>query len=318
MTPDITIIITNWNGVDLLRECLPTIIEAVEYDAAHSYEIMVIDDCGTDNSLAMLAQEFPGVRREKTPENVGFQRANNYAVGLVESRLVMLMNNDIKLDRKALFHLAKHFDQQEVFAVSGKFFSFDQTTFLYGNRGGYFRHGHFYLYEKDPDATSQSLFACGGAFLVDRNRYLKLGGFDSMYHPLYYEEIDLSYRALKRGWEVRYEPESIAYHKVQSTITKQEKRKRIGYISARNNYLFVWRNILDGRMTLSFLLYIPLFLMRDLFHWKTRFWMSFYMALNRLPCVMAKRRREKHAVRYSDREVLERVNGGFTDRPAET
>lgn len=318
MTPDITIIITNWNGIDLLRECLPTIIKAVEYDTARTYEIMVIDDCGTDNSLKMLAEEFPMVRREKTPKNVGFQRANNHAVELVDSRLVMLMNNDIKLDPKALSYLAKHFDKEDVFAVSGKFFGFDQTTFLYGNRGGYFRHGHFYLYEKDPDAASQSLFACGGAFLVDRKRYLELGGFDSMYHPLYYEEIDLSYRALKRGWQVRYEPESIAYHKVQSTITKQEKRERIGHISARNNYLFVWRNILDGRMTLSFLLYIPLFLIRDLFRWKTRFWTAFYMALKRLPSALSKRQLEKNAVRFSDQEVLEQVNGGFTDRPAET
>ena len=105
---------------------------------------------------------------------------------------------------------------------------------------------------------------------------------------------------------------------MHSTITKQEKRKRIGYISARNNYLFVWRNILDGRMTRSFLLYIPLFLIGDLFRRKTRFWTAFYMALKRLPSALTKRRLEKNAVRFSDREVLERVNGGFTDRPAET
>ena len=47
----------------------------------------------------------------------------------------------------------------------------------------------------------KTLFACGGAFMVKRKGYLKLGGFDPIYHPLYYEEIDLSYRALKRGWE---------------------------------------------------------------------------------------------------------------------
>ena len=50
------------------------------------------------------------------------------------------------------------------------------------------------LYEKEPDDNSQTLFACGGAFMVDSKRYLELGGFDNLYHPLYYEEIDLSYR----------------------------------------------------------------------------------------------------------------------------
>ncbi|MFQ5449984.1 MAG: glycosyltransferase family 2 protein [Nitrospinaceae bacterium] len=314
MKPDITLIITNWNGRELLRECLPSVLEAVKNDTAHAYEVLVIDDCGTDDSLELLKREFPTVRQEKTPRNLGFQEANNYAVNLVDSPIVMPMNNDIKLDPQALGLLARHFDGDDVFAVSGKFFGFDRSTFLYGNRGGYFRNGHFYLYEKSPEDGSQTLFACGGAFMVDRKRYLELGGFDPMYHPLYYEEIDLSYRALKRGWKVRYEPASIAYHKVQSTITRQEKRRRIGLISARNNYLFVWKNILDRPLTLQFLFFIPLFLFRDLFRFKSRFWVAFYMALKRLPAALAGRTMEKRDVRISDREILSRINANLANR----
>jgi len=308
MKPEITLIITNWNGSNLLRECLPTVLEAVRFDRHHCYEVMVIDDCSTDNSLEILADEFPEVRTEQTPQNLGFQEANNYAVKLVESKIVMPMNNDIKLDPKALHYLAQHFDNKDTFAVSGKIFAFDQTTFLYGNRGGYFQKGHFHLYEKPPEDDSQTLFACGGAFMVNRQKYLDLGGFDSMYHPLYYEEIDLSYRALKRGWKVHYEPQSIAYHKVQATITRQEKLRRISLISARNNYLFVWKNILDRSMTLTFLFYIPLFLLRDLFRLKSRFLVAFYLALKRLPRALKGRSIEQSDVLYSDREILSRIN----------
>ncbi len=308
MKPEITLIITNWNGSRLLRECLPTVLEAVRFDHHHFYEVMVIDDCSNDNSLKILADEFPEVRTEQTPQNLGFQEANNYAVKLAESKIVMPMNNDIKLDPKALHYLAQHFDNKDTFAVSGKIFAFDQTTFLYGNRGGYFQKGHFHLYEKPPEDDSQTLFACGGAFMVNRQKYLDLGGFDSMYHPLYYEEIDLSYRALKRGWEVHYEPQSIAYHKVQATITRQEKLRRISLISARNNYLFIWKNILDRSMTLTFLFYIPLFLLRDLFRLKPRFWIAFYMALKRLPKALKGRSIEQSGVLYSDREILSRIN----------
>ena len=308
MKPEITLIITNWNGSKLLRECLPTVLEAVRFDHHHFYEVMVIDDCSNDNSLGILADEFPEVRTEQTPQNLGFQEANNYAVKLAESKIVMPMNNDIKLDPKALHYLAQHFDNKDTFAVSGKIFAFDQTTFLYGNRGGYFQKGHFHLYEKPPEDDSQTLFACGGAFMVNRQKYLDLGGFDSMYHPLYYEEIDLSYRALKRGWKVHYEPQSIAYHKVQATITRQEKLRRISLISARNNYLFIWKNILDRSMTLTFLFYIPLFLLRDLFRLKSRFWIAFYMALKRLPRALKGRSIEQSDVLYSDREILSRVN----------
>ncbi len=308
MKPEITLIITNWNGSNLLRECIPTVLEAVRFDRHHCYEVMVIDDCSTDNSLKILADEFPEVRAEQTPQNLGFQEANNYAVKLAESKIVMPMNNDIKLDPKALHYLAQHFDNKDIFAVSGKIFAFDQTTFLYGNRGGYFQKGHFHLYEKPPEDDSQTLFACGGAFMVNRQKYLDLGGFDSMYHPLYYEEIDLSYRALKRGWKVHYEPQSIAYHKVQATITRQEKLRRISLISARNNYLFIWKNILDRSMTLTFLFYIPLFLLRDLFRLKSRFWIAFYMALKRLPRALKGRSIEQSDVLYSDREILSRIN----------
>ncbi|SVB27384.1 uncharacterized protein METZ01_LOCUS180238 [marine metagenome] len=308
MKPDITLIITNWNGSSLLRECLPSVLEAVKFDRHHSYEVMVIDDCSTDNSLKVLSDEFPEVRPEKTPQNLGFQEANNYAVNLADSKIVMPMNNDIKLDQKALYYLIQHFDNKDTFAVSGKIFAFDKTTFLYGNRGGYFQKGHFHLYEKPQDDDSQTLFACGGAFMVNRQKYLDLGGFDAMYHPLYYEEVDLSYRALKRGWKIYYEPKSIAYHKVQATITRQEKQHQISLISARNNYLFVWKNILDRSMTLTFLFYIPLFLLRDIFRLKSRFWVAFYMAIKRLPKALKGRTIEKSDVLYSDQEILSRIN----------
>ena len=306
--PDITLVITNWNGKDLLRECLPSILKAVAFDSKRLYEIMVVDDCSTDDSMKILEDEFPDVKRLKTPVNMGFQKANNYGIKKSGSRLVMPMNNDIKMDEDALFHLAEHFEQGNVFSVSGKFFGFDGKTFLYGNRGGYFKKGHFYLYEKEPDDNSQTLFACGGAFMVDRKRYLELGGFDTLYHPLYYEEIDLSYRALKRGWEVCYEPKSIAYHKVQSTITKQEKKRSIELISARNNYLFVWKNILDPSFTLQFIFFIPLFLIRDLFKLKSRFWIAFFMAIKRMPAALKSRKEEKREALISDHEILNRIN----------
>ena len=306
--PDITLIITNWNGRDLLRECVPSILKAVDFDSKRSYEIMVVDDCSTDDSLKILEEEFPEVTRLKTPFNMGFQRANNYGIEQTQSKLVMPMNNDIKLDEDALFFLAEHFKKENIFGVSGKFFGFNGKTFLYGNRGGYFRNGHFYLYEKAADDNSQTLFACGGAFMVDRERYLELGGFDNLYHPLYYEEIDLSYRALKRGWEVHYEPKSIAYHKVQSTITKQEKKRSIELISARNNYLFVWKNILDPSLTLQFIVFIPLFLIRDLFKLKSRFWIAFFMALKRMPAALKSRKEEKLNTLFSDHEIFKKIN----------
>jgi len=307
-----SIVITNWNGRDLLAEILPTVLDAIKADEHHEYEVIVVDDCSTDDSIDFLKSCFPQVRIEKTPENIGFQRACNYGVEKSRYDIVMLLNNDIKMDHTTLAPLIEHFQDKDVFAASGRVFDWSKKRFLYGNRGGYFRFGHFWLYEKKEGDDSQTLFACGGAFMCDKNKYLALGGFNNIFHPLYYEEIDISYRALKRGWKVIYEPRSLVYHRVQSTITKQHKRKMIGYISGRNNYLFVWKNITDKKMIFSFFFFTPLFLLRDVFRLKFRFWVSFFMALKRLPLVFAERKREKDKILCSDKEILIKINRYLT------
>ena len=95
--PDITLIITNWNGKDLLQECLPSVLQAVKFDSKRCYEIIVVDDCSSDDSLRILEKEFPKITRLKTPFNMGFQRANNHLIEKARSKFVMPMNNDIKL-----------------------------------------------------------------------------------------------------------------------------------------------------------------------------------------------------------------------------
>lgn len=303
-----SIVITNWNGKELLQETLPTIIDAVNSDRDHDYEIIVVDDCSTDESVDFVRMNFPDVRVEKPPQNLGFQRACNFGVEKSQYDIVMLLNNDMKMDHTTLPSLIEHFRDNSVFAVSGKVYDWGRKNFLYGNRGGYFKFGHFWLYEKDEEDLSQTLFACGGAFMCDKKKYRELGGFSNVFHPLYYEEIDISYRALKRDWKVLYEPKSRIFHRVQSTITKQHKKRMIGYISGRNNYLFVWKNITDKRLILSSLFFTPLFLLRDLLRFKFRFWVSLSMAMKRLPLVFQERKREKSRIVYSDREILSRIN----------
>ena len=75
-----SIVITNWNGKELLQETLPTIIDAVNADGDHDYEIIVVDDCSTDGSVDFVRMNFPDVRVEKPPQNLGFQRACNFGV----------------------------------------------------------------------------------------------------------------------------------------------------------------------------------------------------------------------------------------------
>lgn len=307
----IAVIMTNWNGRALLRVTVPKVKQAIDYDKDNFYEFVIIDDCSTENDIQFINENFEYVKVMKTPKNSGFQGAVNYGVQKVDSHLILIMNNDIYPKEDGIYFLTKHFvanKNKNLFAVTGKFYDWNKN-YIYGNRGGKFEKGHIWLYEKEADDTcTQTFFACGGCALWNREKFIKLGGFDLLYYPLYYEEIDISYRALKRGWKIFYEPNAIFYHRVQSTITQQHKRNIIGYISACNNYLFTWRNITDKDLILKHLICCPVLLFRDLFKLKVRFWIAIFRALKKLSIVLRKRNQELKEVKISDKEILNKIN----------
>ncbi|MBU1486496.1 glycosyltransferase family 2 protein [bacterium] len=304
----ISIVITNWNGKELLAECLPSVIRAVKFDKENDYEIIVVDDCSSDTSVEFVRENFKEVKVVRPPQNLGFQGAANLGVRAAKAEIVVILNNDIKLREDCLRPLFTHFKDGQIFAVSSKAYGWDEKTFLYGRRGASFKAGHFNIYNnEETNEVCDTSFVTGGAAAFDREKFLGLGGYDQMFHPLYYEDVDICYRAWKRGWRSVYEPESVVYHKHQATITTQYKKREIGYISARNNYLFTWKNITDLPLTLSHLLFAPLFLIRDLFKGKLRFWIAILNALPRLPRAIESRLKERPYQRVKDRDLLKLI-----------
>lgn len=307
MNTRVSIVIPNWNGQTLLKKNLPFVLKASEAIQSHLQEIIVVDDGSTDESVFMVRSKFPSVTLIELKENVGFHRATNIGFKKSIGDIVILLNTDIEPTIEAFSSLIPHFSDPLLFGVSGRIYAEDKTTFLYGNRGAFFRYGHFYLQEKAEFSTTQNLFVCGGAGAFNREKFLSLGGFDTLFFPFYYEEQDVSYRALKRGWHIAYEPSSVMFHQIRGTIAKKAKQKKISYISARNNYLFVIKNITDPIFTFEMVLYIPLFLLRDLFRLKFRFWVAFCMCIPRIPHALKKRFQEKKYARLTDKEIFNLV-----------
>lgn len=307
MNKTVSIVIPNWNGKDLLAKNLPAVITAGKNLGNNLTEIIVVDDGSTDDSTDFVRTHFPEVIVVGLPQNIGFHKATNTGFEVSEGDIVILLNSDIEPEPDAFVHLLPHFDNDTLFGVSGRIYNGDKTEFLYGNRGGSFKWGHFSLAEKEEYATSQNLFVCGGAGAFSREKFLALGGFDTLFSPFYYEEQDVSYQALKRGWDIGYEPESVMYHQIRGTIGKKMKNKKIRYISARNNYLFAIKNITDPSYTLQMVCCIPLFLLRDLFCLRFRFWIAFFMAVPRIPLALKKRWLNKPAHQRSDHAILASV-----------
>jgi GT2 family glycosyltransferase len=87
-----------------------------------------------------------------------------------------------------------------------------------------------------------TLFTSGGFMAVDRRKFVELGGFNRLMHPAYCEDLELGFRAWRRGWRSIYEPESIVWHR-ESASWKVSQRARPNKLHLRHSLLFQWASL---------------------------------------------------------------------------
>jgi len=122
-SPELSIIVVNWNTRDLLRNCLRSVYETV---TDLCYEIIVVDNASTDGSLEMLEKEFPGVNRIVNRQNRGFGRANNQAFAIMKGRYALLLNTDTMVTSVAVGKLWQFMEtHQDVGIVGGQLLNAD-------------------------------------------------------------------------------------------------------------------------------------------------------------------------------------------------
>ncbi len=310
-----SIIVTNYNSKHLLSECLPSVIEAARRHDGRD-EIIVVDDRSSDGSREYVVEHFPSVKLQANLANVGFQRATNIGAMIAKFAIIVLLNNDVAVEPDSIARLCDCFERcDNLFAASAKLFGWDRDKFLAGRRVAVFEQGHFRVRDEggDEDRDRLTLFATGGAAAFDREKFLRLGGFDPIYHPLYWEDIDLCYRAHKRGWPVVYVPDAVMYHKHQATITKTTNPKRMRLITARNSYIFLYKNVLDKNMLRQHFLYSLRFFLMDSLRGQFRFQRAFFMTLPKLFQILRRRRAERRAGLLPDKQVIRKILGGEVD-----
>lgn len=317
MSDTVSIVVTNWNGQSLLKECIPSVIEAVEFDGGR-HEIIVVDDGSTDNSVSFVKSNYPQVRVIELKKNCGFGVASNTGVAGSSHSVIILLNNDVVVKKDFIQPLIKPFKDNEIFAVGPKVLWKDSTNkeaVYFGKGEARFQHGllkvkHAWQIDSEKMRCSGvSLFAGGGFAAFDKKKFLEIGGFDKIYYPFYFEDLDLSYCAWERGWKVLYEPQSIVHHKHQGTIGKDFKRHTIQCAEKKNALLFVWKNITDKKLMVQHVFFLLLRLSWWLVTGKFVYIRSFIRACNQLPEVLAARTKVKKFRYLSDRKIIEIVNG---------
>ncbi len=245
-----TLIIINHNGRDLLAKSAPAALDAAR---SGGHAVMVADDASTDDSVEFVRSTFTDVKVLSLPKG-GFGAACNAAVETAETEAALLLNNDVVVTPGFLEPLLEDLGRARVFAVGCKFVNPDGSlTNAVGNRtSGKWDRGLLYIHhETRPERLSETcpqLYPNGGGMAFWRDKWLELGGFDPLYRPLYWEDVDVGYRAWGRGWRVLYEPASVVYHDQGSTMARLHRPAQIELMSAKNAVLFVWKNLLDPRL----------------------------------------------------------------------
>jgi GT2 family glycosyltransferase len=231
----------------------------------------------------------------------------------LDTDAVLLLNNDILVEPDFIAPLLVHLKEPDVFAVNTRVLRGDRIT-PQGSRtsGGYHRGLWWYNQLPDIERTSTCFFALGGQAAFSREKYMQLGGFDELFWPLYHEDIDLSYRAWRRGWRILYEPSSVLYHLGGQTSATKYRLNELKTIVAQNTFLLQWKNIDDLEMRGEHLRWLPLRLLRAMVQRDVCLLRGFLSAARRLPAMERSRVREAPMRLISDRKAFERIMAGIT------
>jgi GT2 family glycosyltransferase len=280
---DISIVIVTWNSEKFISPCLESIFNS---SPNLDFEVLVVDNNSSDNTLPLVKDNFPTVKIIENPENLGYAKANNQGINESKGEYVLLLNPDTQLFPETLRLLFDFMEKnQKAGAVGPQMLNFDQTiqsscrefpTFwilfcefgflarifpqsrLFGKwRMGYFDHQK----EREVDQPM------GSALFLRKEALNQVGLLDESF-PIFFNDVDLCFRLKKSGWEIRFYPEAKVSH-FRGASTKEVKPKMI-WASHLAFYRFLkkYRKNWFDRFLLAF--FLPLLfggsLIRILYH----------------------------------------------------
>jgi GT2 family glycosyltransferase len=264
----ISVIIPTYNGKHLLDKHLPAVFACLRTGD----EVVIIDDHSSDASVAWLVQKFE-LENDLTPKNVAqegeaafslhrgfykgilltivanhqnvrFGQAVNRGIEVSKHQHILLLNSDVKPLPGVIEALLPYFEDNSVFGVGcleqepGK-----NNTIVWGGKNKlWFSKGMFIHSRADSYDSGSTAWVSGGSGMFDKAKWQQLGGFDRAYYPAYWEDIDISYRARKKGWQVLFESKAVVEHHHETTNNDVCGQAKIEAMSWKNAQVFVWKN----------------------------------------------------------------------------
>jgi GT2 family glycosyltransferase len=245
---DVSIIIVNWNGRDLLARCLQCVETTIKQAC---YEIIVVDNGSTDGSQEMLKRDFPQVKRIENTSNVGFARANNQAMEISQGRYVLLLNSDAFVKDGTVDTMVAFMDAHPEAGMAACKLLYEDgrlqpscssfptlaTEFFMATRldklfpksrlfGGYLMTYWNFDSVREVDSIM------GAFMLVRASAIQQVGRMDERYF-MYSEEADWCYQFKKVGWKIYFVPDPETVHLWGGSATQVATRMHVELYRSR-------------------------------------------------------------------------------------
>lgn len=303
----VSVVIPNYNGRDLLCDNLPSILHALETWGG-AWELIVVDDCSSDDSCRVIQKQFPAVRLIVNSSNKGFSKTCNIGMASARFPVLLCINTDVRVAENLIERLMPHFDQGDVFAVTPRIIV-EREGKNQGSVFGAFRRGFLkgsFAQADEGAASRETLYAIGACVAYDAEKFRSLGGYSEIYTPYLFEDVDIAYRAWKRGWKSLHEPGATTWHFSNATLGR-EKRRRNKVIYYRNRFIFHWVNLSDPWYVAMNLMNTIIRLLFSFVWGNFIYYQAFWGALQRLPEIRSIRKAEQLHRRMADAEIIHRT-----------
>jgi GT2 family glycosyltransferase len=252
----VAIVVLNWNGIPHLELLIPSLRAAVAR-YGQPVPIVVVDNRSTKGDVEWLREHCSDVEVVVAARN-DYLFSLNPIVAARPEDIVVILNNDMRVDADFLAPLVAHFADATVFGATARVLDWEGTRQTTGQRLMRIHHCWYYQWwDLAVNRPVYTLDAGGGCAAFRRSFFVALDGFDPLYRPAYFEDVDLSYRAWMRGWRTVFEPRSVIYHREGATLQDRSREARFRTLLARNQALFTMKNVGEWGFLLGYLALIP-------------------------------------------------------------
>jgi len=240
--PTVCIAVLNYNGIEFLEKLFPTLRRALK-TWGRQCSVVLLDNRSTETDCEWAKKNFPEFEVVLAPANEMLY-SYNWLIPNRPEDVVILLNNDVRLDDNFIEPLVRHFKSDDVFAVGATSRDWEDTKYTCGPWSLRARRGMYYWgYDEKTQSLKHTLLTVGGFMAVDRRKFIELGGFNRLFYPIYCEETELCFRAWRKGWRCIFEPESLVYHFDGGSFQKVSPRRM--RLQLRSSFLFQWACLPD-------------------------------------------------------------------------